>query len=122
MIKTPLAVKRILSRFPSQLPVGLTHYREWLAEVVELIGPIATIEDLQFCVSAEVLRLGPTTCSIAKHTLVRKVRAGAAKQIAGFVFTEIKEKQQAAQQAAAKQAAEVTAAQAGTNGETIPAN
>ncbi len=83
-----------------------------VSEVTDLIGPISSQEDLEFCVSAEVMRLGPNTCSVSKNFLVKRVRAGAAKQIAGAKFTEIKEKQQERfkQQAAADTAAKLEAA------------
>lgn len=107
MIKLPLTVKRLLGYFPTKLPVGMSHYNAWVAEVAELIGPISTQDELEFCVSAEVMRLGPNTCSVSKNFLANRVRAGAAKQIAGAKFAEIKEKQQ---ERLKQQAAEDTAA------------
>lgn len=94
-----MALKRLLSYFPVNLPVGMTAYAKWEESLVELIGPIATVNDLRFCIASEVIRLGPNACSISKNYIVRRVRAGAAKQIAGAVFTDIKNQQIAAQKA-----------------------
>ncbi len=91
--------KRLLSYIPTQLPLGLTAYKAWSNEVVELIGPIANTDDLHFCVAAEVLRVGPSANAVSKNYFVKRVRAGATKQLAGAVFTEIKERQQALQRA-----------------------
>ena len=103
---------KALSYIPTALPVGMTTYAAWSDSVVELIGPIADNDSLRFCVASEVLRLGPSATSIPKNYFVQRVRAGAAKQIAGAVFTEIKEKQRQEQLAAqaAQQAVEVTPA------------
>ena len=107
---------RFLSFFPTPLPLGMTAYATWQEDVIALIGPIADADSLKFCVASEVLRVGPAVNSVSKNYFVRRVRAGAAKQIAGAVFTQIKEKQQTlqreAQQAAlaAQKAVEVTPA------------
>lgn len=122
MNRLKVAFKRLLSYFPTPLPVGMTAYKEWSDSVVDLIGPIANTDDLQFCVAAEVIRVGPAVCSAPKNYFVKRVRAGAAKQIAGAVFTEIKERQMAAQKAALaalsplQQAPEVTTAKEAVNG------
>jgi hypothetical protein len=109
MNKLKCVFTRVLSYFPSKLPVGMSHYKTWSDSVVKLIGPIANNEDLQFCIASEVIRLGPSVCSISKNYFVKRVRSGAAKQIAGAVFTEIKENQKAAQKAALLKQAEDTA-------------
>lgn len=88
-----LFAKRVLSYLSTPLPVGMTHYQEWSDSVAELIGPIATKEDLDFCIAAEVIRVGPAVCRAPKNYFVKRVRAGAAKQIAGAVFSRIKEDQ-----------------------------
>lgn len=110
-MRLKMALKRLLSYFPVDLPVGMTAYTKWRDSIVELIGPIATTNDLRFCIASEVIRLGPNTCSISKNYIVRRVRAGAAKQIAGADFTDIKNQQLAAQKAAAEKQSigEVTA-------------
>ncbi len=95
-------LSRLLSYIPTQLPLGLTAYKAWSDEVVELIGPIANSDDLHFCVAAEVLRVGPSANAVSKNYFVKRVRAGATKQLAGHVFSEIKERQQAAQKAEAE--------------------
>ncbi len=116
-----LLILRLFSYFPTKIPVGMTAYLVWSDSIVELIGPIANKSDLEFCIAAEVLRVKPDACSAPKNYFVKRVRAGAAKQIAGAVFTRIKEEQMAVQKAAeiiaqeavkrAQQAAEATPAQ-----------
>jgi hypothetical protein len=104
-------LNKVMSYFPTPLPLGMTAYKEWTDSVAELIGPITNKEELNFCIASEVIRLAPDVCSAPKNHFVKRVRAGVAKQIAGAMFTEIKENQKAKQAAeAAKQAAEVTAA------------
>lgn len=109
-----MLVKRLLSYLPTTLPVGMTKYEAWSDSVAELIGPIATKEDLDFCIAAEVIRVGPNVCSAPKNYFVKRVRAGAAKQIAGAVFSRIKEDQRKKQLEAAATAVQTDAA----NGET----
>jgi hypothetical protein len=74
----------------------MTSYNAWSDSVVELIGPIASKDSLEFSIASEVLRVGPHVNFISKNYFVKRVRAGAAKQIAGAKFMEIKENQQAA--------------------------
>jgi hypothetical protein len=113
MKRLTTALKRLRSYFSSPLALGMTDYAEWSDSVAELIGPIADKDSLQFCIASEVIRLGPDVTASPKNYFVKRVKAGAAKQIAGAVFTEIKTRQQDAQRAAieaAKTAAEVTVA------------
>lgn len=111
--------RQLLSHFPTPLALGMTSWRVWADSVIELIGPIANRDDLEFCVAAEVIRVGPAVCSAPKNYFVKRVRAGAAKQIAGAVFTEIKERQQAAQRAAIE-AAKTTEATVNTEASSGP--
>lgn len=116
-------LKKILNKFlsylPTPLPMGMTAYLEWSKSIADLIGPITSIEsDLHFCISAEVIRLGPSVCLVSKHYFVRRVRAGVAKQIAGAVFSDIKEKDRQDKAAqAAKQAEETAASLKAVDGE-----
>lgn len=115
-------LKKILNKFlsylPTPLPMGMTAYLEWSKSIADLLGPITSIEsDLHFCISAEVIRLGPSVWCVSKHYFVRRVRAGVAKQIAGAVFTDIKEKDKQLKAAEAARSAEVTAAQKAADGQ-----
>lgn len=84
---------KLLSYFPETVPVGMTAHKAWSASIGELIGPIAGAKDIEFAVAAEVIRLGPNTCYIPKNYFVKRVRAGAAKQIAGAVLERLKNEQ-----------------------------
>lgn len=111
-----LLILRLFSYIPTQIPVGMTAYQAWSGSVIELIGPIATKDDLDFCIAAEVMRTKPEDNYKPKNYFVKRVRAGASKQLAGAVFTRIREEQKAEQEklkaAEAAKQAEATALKA----------
>lgn len=105
---------KILSHFPTSLPIGMTEYNIWLDSIVELAGPIADVDSLKWVISNEIMRLKPGQCRVPKHLFVKLLRKYAANQLAAFKVIELKEKQQAAIEAAKVKQAEVTAAPAET--------
>lgn len=101
-----LLFKRILSYIPLPVPTGMTAFDKYVSDIVELTGPIATPDDIEWVVNAEMMRIGPRQSLIAKNYFVSSIRSAAAKQLAGARFQALKLKQQAAQ---AAQLAEATA-------------
>lgn len=100
-------LNKVRSYFPTPLPTTYNEYNTWLADIVELTGPIADKESLEWVISNEVMRQPTGKDRIAKHTFVKLIRKFAANQFAANKVNEIKNKQQEA----AKAQAEVTAAQ-----------
>lgn len=88
-----LLAKRFLSYFPESVPVGMTAHKKWSLEIGELIGPIAGPKDIEFAVAAEVIRLDSKTYRVSKNYFVRKIKSGAAKQIAGAILERLKNEQ-----------------------------
>jgi hypothetical protein len=97
-----LLLKRLLSYVPTPVPTGMTKFDDYVADIIALSGPIASPEDIEWVVDAEMMRIGPRQSRIPKNYFVSSIKSAAAKQLAGARFTALKEKQQAA--IAAKQA------------------
>lgn len=102
------AAAQLRGLFPSRLPTGVTEFNAWADSIASTYRlPTADQDSVRFSLASQIMHLGPTADSKPKYYFVRAIRAGAAKQIAGNAFYEIKSKHQAAQKAA--QAAEATA-------------
>jgi len=102
-------LKKLSSYFPTSIPAGMTEFDAYVADIVSLVGPIATPDDIEWVVDAEMMRIAPTRSKLPKNEFVKTVRVAAAKQLAGARFQALKLKheaqQKAAQEAAAAQAA-----------------
>lgn len=98
-------LKVLLSFFPSAIPVGKTKFDLWLKDIVNLAGPIADEQSIEWVVCNEVMRLSPGRDRIAKRTVVKILRKFAANQLAAARVMEIK----LAQEERAKKLAEATA-------------
>ena len=95
-----LKLKRLLFQFlglfPSKLPQGMTEFNEYVDSIIANYDlPTLDRKSIVWGISATILRLGETAAYKSKHYFVLILRAGAAKQIAGAAFTEIKEQQKA---------------------------
>jgi hypothetical protein len=94
-----LFLLRLLSLFPSKLPIGMTEFEKWSSEVIELTGPIADTDSLKFALCSMILHKGPdrngvSPGSMPKNFFVQGLRKSAANQVASQVFQDIKIKQQ----------------------------
>lgn len=114
--KLKMIWKRILSYFPTKLPVGMTEFEAWAAEIMELSGKFADETSLKFAIATMVLHAESKYGSLPKNYFVVRLRKTAANQVAGQIFTDIKAKQEEAKKAAeaAQPKAEVTAASVGS--------
>lgn len=92
-------VKYALSYLPHKLPVGLTEFHNFSDSIIELSGEYADRDSLKFAIATMILHAGEARGSLSKQYFVRRLRKVAANQVAGQVFTDIKEKQKAAQEA-----------------------
>jgi len=118
--KLSLLIKRLLSHFPTALPVGLTEFHKWADSIIELAGQFADSDSMKYAIANNLIHLPSTKAYVPKDYFVRAMRKAAANQVASQVFMDIKLAQQKAvedQKAAelAKQA-EVTA----TSSEAAP--
>lgn len=114
--KLLLLLKRVLSRFPSKLPVGVTEYKKFEADVIELAGPMADQTSMSFAIASILIHAPSEVGSLPKSYFVLRLRKSAANQVASQVFQDIKTAQEAAKQTPK---AEVTAV---TPTEVTPAN
>lgn len=103
MRQLPLLIKRVLSRFPTKLPVGASEFETWSDSIIELSGEYADIDSMKFAIASILIHADSKYGALPKRYFVDRLRKSAANQIASQVFQNIKQKQQ--------KAAEVTAAQ-----------
>lgn len=112
-----LLLKRILSYFPTPLPVGLTQFDTWADSIIELSGEYADRDSMRFAIASMVIHSDANRGSVPKNSFVRKLRKSAANQVASQVFQDVKAKQEAILQAAKLAAAQQ---QEATAKETAP--
>ncbi len=109
MSKITQTFKKIRGLFPSRLPNGVDAFNAWaedMAATYEL--PTTHMDSIKFTLSTIIMHLGPQAASKAMYYFVLTLRAGAAKQVAGQVFTDIKNKQKEEEAAKASEAANAT--------------
>lgn len=89
-MKLQLIFKRILSYFPTPLPVGMAAHKKWATEIIELSGQMANEDDMRFVIATSIMHMPQTAASVPKNHFVRLLRKAAANQIASAAFQEIK--------------------------------
>lgn len=94
-----LLLKRLASYFPTSVPTGMTKFDAYLADIIELVGPIASPDDIEWVLNAEMMRIEPKRNKMPKNDFVRTIKVAAAKQLAGARFQALKMKQEAAAKA-----------------------
>lgn len=94
--------KRVMSYFPTKLPVGVTEFEKWSDSVIELAGPMADKTSMLFAVASILIHADSKHGALPKAYFVNRLRKSAANQVASQVFQDIKTKQ--AEETAAKQA------------------
>lgn len=102
--------KQFLGLFPSALPTGVTAFHAWADDIRNTYDlPTQDEASIKFTLSTIIMHLGPQVAHKPKYYFVLTLRASAAKQIAGQVFTDIKTKaaEEAHQAKAAAEAREV---------------
>jgi len=99
---------RIRGYFPSLLPTGTEAFHKWSDKLIETYPmPTEDKDSLKFALATTIMHLGPQDHHKANEYFYRTIVAGASKQVAHSVFTDIKLSQKAA---AEKLAAEELAA------------
>lgn len=101
-----LLLKRLLSRIPTSLPVGLSEFETWSDSIIELSGTFADLDSMKFAIASILIHADARHGALPKNYFVSRLRKSAANQIASQIFQTIK-----TQQAEKQKQAEVTAAQ-----------
>ncbi len=89
-----LTLKRLLSHFPTKLPVGLTEFNDWSDSIIELSGNFADSDSMKYAIASNLIHLPHTKAYVAKSYFVNSLRKAAANQVASQVFHDIKIKQE----------------------------
>jgi hypothetical protein len=85
---------KALSFLPSALPTGVTEFHTWYNSIMTAYGEgLPNNDSTKFAIAAQIMHLGPTEANKPKRYFGLALRAGAAKQVAHAVFSELKEKQ-----------------------------
>lgn len=96
-------VKLLLALFPTKLPQGVPQFHAWADGMIALYDfPTKDVDSIKFALASMVLHLGATSAYKSKFYFFLSISAGAAKQVAGSIFYEIKQKQQQEAAAAAE--------------------
>jgi hypothetical protein len=96
-------IKQLLGLLPSKLPTGVSEFNAWAQDIIDTYDlPTKDVESIRFTLSTIIMHLGPQAAYKAKFYFVLVLRASAAKQVAGQIFTDIKLAQKAAEEAAKK--------------------
>lgn len=90
-----LLLKRALSYFPTQLPVGTAQFDTFANDIIALAGNYADTDSMRFAIASMLIHAPHDKGSLSKHYFVVRLRKSAANQIASQVFQEIKTKQDA---------------------------
>src|SRR5579859_2656278 len=99
--------RQIRGLFPSSLPQGMTEFEAFYKRISSTYAlPTVDESSIKFVLAATITNLKSTEDKRADYFFVKILRATAAKQVAGQVFTDIKNAQKAATEAA-KPAAQV---------------
>lgn len=74
-------IKKILSRFPSRLPQGMTEFNRFVEDVAWL-SELPDNDRLRVVVATFIMQLPPSTNSFSKWRLANLIRKAAANQVA----------------------------------------
>jgi hypothetical protein len=108
--KVKVFFNRVLGFFPSRIPTGVTEFDAWSDSIFDTYAKGIGLTDrdsTRWALSNQIMHMESTEAYKAKRFFALMLHKAASNQVSYFVMQTIKEKQ-AAQQAAAKQAAEVT--------------
>lgn len=93
---------RLRALFPSRLPTGVSAFNDWAESFYEIYEmPTTHRESVKFVLASTIMHLGPTAIYKSKFYFYLVLSTGAAKQVAGSIFYDIKEAQKKAESAAA---------------------
>lgn len=90
-----------------RLPVGLEDFEKLVSDLHAEYGnelPTADTDSLKFVIASTIMHMGPLDSHKSLEFFYKTLVSGASKQVAHFVFRDIKLKQEATAKAAAEQA------------------
>lgn len=99
------AFNRLLGRFKSKVPTGVLEFNDWAQSIIDNYDlPTSDLDSVRYTLATIIMHSKAQDAYMPKQYFVLTLRAAAAKQIAGHVFTEIKQKQKEAELAAQNEA------------------
>lgn len=105
--------RQALGLIPSRLPVGVTEFEEWAQSIQDTYTlPTSDRDSIRFTLATIIMHLGQQSAYKPKLYFALTMHAAAAKQVAGSVFYDIKQRQKEEQEKAAKAEAEKASASA----------
>lgn len=104
-------IKRILSYFPTKLPVGMKEFESYCDEIIALSGKYADKDSMYFAIASIMIHADSKHGSLPKNYFISRLRKSAANQVASQIFQDVKIRQAKAQEAELQQA-EATAQKA----------
>ncbi len=96
-----------------RLPVGVTEFEQLVSDLKAEYGdtmPTNSDDDIKFAISSTIMHMGPKDSHASLESFYKTLVAGAAKQVAHYIFqeTKLKQQQRAADEQAAAAAKEVS--------------
>lgn len=89
---------------PTLLPTGLTEFDAWVESFIETYDlPTKDTDTVKFVIASIIMHLGPQDSYKSKFYFYLTMVSGASKQVAGSVFSQIKEAQKQKDAEATKQ-------------------
>jgi hypothetical protein len=96
-------IKHILAYVPTKLPIGMTEFDTWAKDVLALTH-LPDNDSTRFALASIIPHQKAESFYVPKIKFAHLLLKSAANQVAGGVMHDLKEKQKAAIEAAAKQA------------------
>ncbi len=97
---------KLLFRFPTKLPIGATEFEKFYKSIVQTYD-FPDNDSVRFALATMILHAREDMAYTPKFWFVKRLIKGAANQVASQVFTDMKIKQKAAEDAAKQAALEV---------------
>jgi hypothetical protein len=85
--------KKLLSYVPFSVPVGMSQYEKWAAEIIELTNLPATSDSQKFVICTMLLHADSSRDLISKNYFVKRLRKTAANQVVSQALQDLKQKQ-----------------------------
>lgn len=102
-------VRQALGLLPSPVPTGMGEFDIWATSIVNTYKmPTQDVDSIKYALATMIMHSGPTEAYKSKFHFALALNASAAKQVAGGVFREIKDRHDAAVKAAAQKQNEAT--------------
>lgn len=85
--------RQIRGLFPTPIPVGMSEFNIWAQNIIDTYPlPTQDSDSVKFTLTSIIMHLGPSDAYKSSFYFYLRLKAGAAKQIAGAVFYDIKSK------------------------------